>query len=76
MAEQSYYRERIAIRHPAASIIGDGPHVVVRSDREVILFADLNEARTAADVSGGQLFFIYKPAAACADFGYRERATA
>ena len=76
MAEQSYYRERAARRHPAASIIGDGPHVVVRSDREVILFADFYEARTAADVSGGQLFFIYKPAAACADFGYRERATA
>lgn len=76
MDSKSFYQHRAAKRHPAATIIGDGPHVVVRSDREVILFADFYEARTAADVSGGQLFFIYKPAAACADFGYRERATA
>jgi len=78
MAEQSFYQRRIAQRHPNAQVSGDGPHGVVRLDRnEVILFADFYDARAAADVSGGQLIFINKPVACFgSSLGYREKKTA
>jgi len=74
MAEQSYYQERAAKKHPAATISGDGPHgVVLPNGQAVVLFADFYDARTAAEGSGGRQFFINRPVQIFADLGYREK---